>query len=190
MEHEMERAHRVARRAYELGRLRRGLSRALLIAALAAAATAIVVGSRALVLLPVTVAVWTLVEWRGSWLREGARRGLLAGVASLFLPLSVLRPCCGPEAMARGADCCATAMPSSCAGVGALLGVSLTLLLPRAPRARRVEAALGMALGTGALAALRCGPLMLGEAAGLLGGLMAGLAAASLARAWMDRRLA
>ena len=112
------------------------------------------------------------------------------GMASLFLPLSVLRPCCSPEAMAAGGDCCTTAMPSTCAGVGALLGLSLVLLLPRAPRSRRVEAALGMALGTGALAALRCGPLLLGEAAGLLGGLMAGVVAASAARAWMDRRTA
>jgi hypothetical protein len=190
MKGDFDSARRAARRAYELGRLRQGLGRALVVAAAAGAASAIVVGWRAMAWLPVTAAVWAFVEWRGAWLREGARRGLLAGMASLFLPLSVLRPCCSPEAMASGTNCCTTAMPSTCAGVGALLGLSLALLLPRAPRTRRLEAALGMALGTGALAALRCGPLLLGEAVGLLGGLMAGVAAASLARAWMDRRAA
>jgi hypothetical protein len=47
-----------------------------------------------------------------------------------------------------------------------------------------------MALGTGALVALRCGPLLLGEAVGLLAGLTAGVVAAGLARAWLDRRKA
>jgi len=188
METDQGRARRAARRAYELGRLRAGLGRALVVAAAAAGAAAIVVGWRATAWLPVTVVVWTLVEWRGAWLREGARRGLLAGLASLFLPLSILRPCCSPEAMASGMACCDKAMPSTCAAVGALLGLSLALLLPRAPRERRLETALGMALGTGALATLRCGPLLLGEAAGLLGGLAAGVVAAGLARAWMDRR--
>jgi hypothetical protein len=47
-----------------------------------------------------------------------------------------------------------------------------------------------MALGVGAVAALRCAPLLYGEAAGLLNGLMVGVAAASLARAWLDRRTA
>jgi hypothetical protein len=187
---DFDHTYRAARRAYELGRLGGALKRALVVAAAAASAGAIVVGWRAIAWLPVTVVVWTFVEWRGTWLREGARRGLLAGLASLFLPLSVLRPCCSPEAMARGADCCATAMPSTCAGVGALFGLSLALLLPRAPRTRRLETAMGMALGTGALVALRCGPLLLGEAVGLLGGLTAGVVAASLARAWLDRRVA
>jgi hypothetical protein len=44
------------------------------------------------------------------------------------------------------------------------------------------------AVGAASVAALRCGPLLMGEAAGLLGGLTAGVLAASLARAWMDRR--
>jgi hypothetical protein len=188
MEGDFDRAYRAARRAYEMGRLRRGAGRALVVAALAASCTAVVLGWRSLVWLPVTVVTWSFIEWRGAWLREGARRGLLAGMASLFLPLSVLRPCCSSGVMA--ADCCATAMPSTCAGAGALLGVSLALLLPRAPRAQRLETAFGMALGTAAVAALRCGPLLLGEAVGLLGGLMAGVAAASLARAWMDHRTA
>ncbi len=183
MEADFERARRAARRAYELGRLGGGLKRALVVAAAAAGASAVVVGWHALAWLPVSVIVWTFVEWRGAWLREGARRGLLGGLASLFLPLSILRPCCSPEAMASGVDCCTTTMPSTCAGVGALLGLSLALLLPRAPPERRLETALGLALGTGALAALRCGPLLLGEAVGLLGGLLAGLVAACVARA-------
>lgn len=190
METDVERARRAARRAYEIGRLHRGLGRALVVAALAAAASGLVLGWRSLVWLPVTVVIWTFVEQRGAWLHQGARRGLLAGVASLFLPLSILRPCCSPDAMAAGADCCTTTMPSCCAAVGALFGLSLALLLPRAPRERRFETAVGAALGVGAVATLRCGPLLLGEAVGLLGGLAAGVAAAALARAWVDRGVA
>jgi hypothetical protein len=44
-----------------------------------------------------------------------------------------------------------------------------------------------MVLGVGSVAALRCGALLFGEAAGLIGGLVAGVVAANLARAWMDR---
>jgi hypothetical protein len=79
-------------------------------------------------------------------------------------------------------------MPQACTAVGALLGLSLALLVPRAPRTHRVTVAMGMALGVGSVAVLRCGALFFGEAAGLLGGLMAGIVAASLARAWIDRR--
>jgi hypothetical protein len=184
MEGEHEIAHRAAKRAYELGRLRTAVLRATAVAVLVAGAAAIAVGARALVWLPLTWLGWVLVEWRGTWLLRGARRGLLAGVAALFLPLSILRPCCGTGAV----ECCSGAMPPLCAAVGGLLGLSLALLIPRAPGARRVEAALGVAIGAASVAALRCGPLLIGEAAGLLGGLTAGVLAASLARAVVDRR--
>lgn len=184
MDGDQKRARRAVKRAYELGRFRTAALRAATVAAVVAGAAAIAVGARALVWLPLTLLAWILVEWRGTWLLRGARRGLLAGVAALFLPLSVLRPCCA----AGTVDCCSGSMPPVCAAVGGLLGLSLALLIPRAPGARRVEAALGVAVGAASVAALRCGPLLMGEAAGLLGGLTAGVLAASLARGWMDRR--
>ena len=184
MDGDQERARRAAKRAYELGRLRTAVLRAAAVAALVAGAAAIAVGGRALAWLPLTMLAWMLVEWRGTWLLRGARRGLLAGLAALFLPLSVLRPCCAGGTV----ECCSGSMPPVCAAVGGLLGLSLALLIPKAPGARRVEAALGVAVGAASVAALRCGPLLMGEAAGLLGGLTAGVLAASLARAWMDHR--
>ena len=179
-----ETVRRAAKRAYELGRLRTAALHAVAVAVLVAGAAAIAVGIRALAWLPLTLLAWILVEWRGAWLLRGAQRGLLAGVAALFLPLSILRPCCA----AGTVECCSGSMPPMCAAIGGLLGLSLALLIPKAPGSRRVEAALGVAVGAASVAALRCGPLLLGEAAGLLGGLTAGVLAASLARAWMDRR--
>lgn len=187
MESELERARKAARRAYELGRLRASLPKAAVITAGAALLAALALGPRALLWSPVTLLVWAFVEWRGAWLREGARRGLVAGVAAIFLPLSILRPCCRIEDGASAASCGTETMPQACVVAGVLLGLSLAVLLPRAPSARRIEAAVGMALGVGSVAALRCAPLVLGEAIGLLGGLMAGVAAASVARAWVDR---
>ena len=183
MESNLERARRATRRAYEVGRLRTAAMHAAAVAATVAAAATIAVGPRALVWLPLTLLGWILVEWRGVWLLRGARRGLLAGVAALFLPLSILRPCCAAGAV----DCCTGAMLQNCAAVGGLFGLSLALLIPRARGARRWEAALGVSLGAASVAVLRCGPLLLGEAAGLLGGLAAGVLAASCARACVDR---
>lgn len=159
--------------------------RAAAIVATAGAVAAFVVGRRSLVWLPLSLLVWVFIEWRGAWLMHGARRGLLAGVASLFLPLSVLRPCCGIDMDMSSGQCCT--MPQACVAVGALLGLSLALLVPHAPSEHRVTTAIGMALGVGSVAALRCGPLLLGESAGLIGGLVTGVVAASLARAWIDR---
>lgn len=180
-------ARRAARRAYEIGRIRSGLVRALVIACLAAPVASAVVGRRALVWLPVTLIIWAVVAWRGTWLEKGARRGLLAGVAAFLLPLSLLRPCCNAMASSAGQGC-AAGLSGPCVAVGALFGLSLALLIPRAPDDRRAEAAVGVALGAASLAVLRCAPLLLGEALGLLGGLVAGVAAAGFAHAWAGRR--
>lgn len=67
-----------------------------------------------------------------TWLLRGAQRGLLAGVAALFLPLSILRPCCSSGSV----ECCSGAMRPLCAAVGGLLGLSLALLIRGAPGAR------------------------------------------------------
>ena len=129
MESDLEKPRRLARRAYELGRLRQATLRGAGITALVGVAAMTALGARALAWLPLTMLGWALLEWRGTWLLRGARRGLLAGIAALFLPLSLLRPCCATGAI----DCCTGAMPQVCMAVGGLLGLSLALLIPRAP---------------------------------------------------------
>ncbi|CAN98273.1 MULTISPECIES: hypothetical protein [Sorangium] len=178
-------ARRAARRAYELGRLRSSALRAAMVAAVSAAAAVVAVGPDALAWVPVTLLVWIFIEWRGTWLLRGARGGLLAGLTTLALPLSILRPCCRLDADMSSGTCCT--MPGACVVVGAMLGLSLALVVPRVPSERRATTAIGMVLGVGSVAALRCGALLFGEAAGLIGGLVAGVVAANLARAWMDR---
>jgi hypothetical protein len=185
MESNFESARRAARRAYELGRLRMSTARAAGVAAASAAVALVAVGPRALVWLPVTMVAWVVIEWRGTWLQRGARRGLVAGLVTLALPISILRPCCRVDVDMSSGTCCT--MPGACVAAGALLGLSLALLVPRVPSEHRATAALGMVLGVGSVAALRCGPLLLGEASGLIGGLAAGVIAANIARAWMDR---
>lgn len=186
MESSFEAARRAARRAYELGRLRVSLARAAGMTAIAAAVALVIVGQRALVWLPMTALVWIFIEWRGAWLQRGARRGFAAGLVTLALPLSILRPCCRMDVDAAAGSCCT--MPGACVAAGALLGLSLALLVPHAPRDQRAAAALGMMLGVASVAALRCSALLFGEAAGLIGGLAAGVVAANLARAWVDQR--
>jgi hypothetical protein len=188
-----------ALRAYEIGRLRTSVKRALAITLVVALGSLLLVGTRALPWLAVTFGVWLFVEWRGGWLLRGARRGLLAGAASLMVPLSVLRPCCAthPADAAMAMDCCHGTMPGTCAAVGATIGLSLSLLVPSPsmgalgpdkPFNKKVAAAAGMALGAISVALLRCAPLLVGEGLGLLGGLFAGVVAASAARAVIDRR--
>jgi hypothetical protein len=178
-------AHRAARLHYELGRLASAARHAGLVTAAVALVAGITLGRRALVLLPLTLVVVLLTEWRGAYLMKGARRGVVAGVASLLVPLSVLRPCCAMDAKAMGTTCCT--MPSACWGAGAVVGLVMALLVPAAPEGRRMEAALGMILGVTCVALVRCSALFLGETAGLLGGMAAGVIATSLARAWMER---
>jgi hypothetical protein len=84
-------------------------------------------------------------------------------------------------------------MPSACGITGIVFGLSLALFLPYAREAvfsKRLEAAAGMALGAVSMAAMRCSGLFQGEAIGLLAGLFAGVVAAGIARAWIDRRRA
>jgi hypothetical protein len=63
----------------------------------------------------------------------------------------------------------------------------MALVMPAAPQGRRAEAALGLILGVTSVSLVRCSMLFVGEAAGLLGGMVAGIVASSLARAWMAR---
>lgn len=178
--------YRGARRQYELGRLLWALRHGAVVTVAVALLCALAFAGRGLVWLPVTFVTMTFTEWRGVFLMKGARRGLLAGFASSLLPLSVLRPCCGVDARAMGATCCT--MPSACAAAGAAVGLAMAVLLPKAPEGQRTEAVVGMVLGVSSVAVLRCSTLFLGEAAGLLGGMVAGVVATSLASAWLGGR--
>jgi hypothetical protein len=185
MESNFDVAYRATRRQYELGRLTGALRHAAMVTILVALGAGFMFGKSALVWLPVTFLAVTLTEWRGVFLMKAARRGLLAGFGSMLLPLSILRPCCGVDAKAMGVACCV--MPSACWAAGSVVGLAMALLLPKAPEGRRMEAAFGMILGVTAVAVTRCSMLFLGEAVGLLGGIMAGVVASSLARAWLSR---
>jgi hypothetical protein len=184
--HRTSRTYRATRRAYELGRLAMAVRRAGFFTLGVAVMSAALCGRESLVWLPVTFTVVALTEWRGGLLVKGARRGLFAGVASMVLPLSLLRPCCGLDAKAMGTTCCT--MPSVCWAAGGAVGLAVALLMPVAPAGRRSEAALGLVLGVTSVALVRCSMLFVGEAAGLLGGMAAGIVASSLARAWLGGR--
>jgi hypothetical protein len=177
-------AYRAARRAYEAGRLRAAALRGAAVAAAAGVLTVLVPGPRAIAWLPLTWLVVAFAEWRGLSLAKGARRGVLAGAATLFLPVTLLRTCCAADAAMDGACC---ARPEACVAAGLLVGLVLAAGLP-VRGGSRVQAAIGMAAGMLAVASLRCGGLVLGEALGLLGGLAAGVAVAGVASSLLDLR--
>jgi hypothetical protein len=172
-------ARQRTRRAYERGRVVTAARRAGLVL-LPIVAMALASGERrALALLPVTFVAWMLAQWRGGALLRGAYYGLAGGAVTCLLPLTVLRPCCTPEAMARGGDCCT--MPSACGVAGMLLGFGLAALVPAGPARWRTAA--GIAVGLASVAVLRCATLFGAEAAGLMGGLVAGVFAGAAASA-------
>jgi hypothetical protein len=177
---ETDALRRRARFAYERGRLYVAAMRAsgvvLAVALLAAWRTT----PASFVWLPVTFALWCLAAQRGGDVLRGARRGLLVGLASFALPWSLLRPCCPPG----GGDGCEN--PWQCLGAGAVLG-ALLLLMPLPRRAARFEALLGVALGAIAGAIVQCGALFVGEALGLLTGILLAATASVLARGLFDR---
>jgi len=179
MSAEMSAEYQGARRAYELGRARFALVRALLIASPLAVLGLLSSGRSALFALPITLALWAFALFRGSWLLRGAWYGLLGGLVTASLPLSLLRPCCDPNAP-PGMNCCT--MPGACLGAGALIGMLLASVVPFS-KATWWRTALGIALGMTSVAVLKCATLFAGEAIGLLGGLAVGVAAVSAARA-------
>lgn len=170
------------RRVYELGRLRTSLRRALYVLVPVSIVAFAVTGREAAAWLPVTLAVWVFAHWRGGPLLRGAFFGLAGGLVTYALPMTLLRPCCAPEAMAAaaaaGRDCCT--MPGACLGVGAALGMVMALFVPAGPSRWRTAA--GMGLGVASVAILRCATLFAGEAVGLVGGLVAGVLAATMAQ--------
>jgi hypothetical protein len=178
-------ARRRARRAYELARLRTGAVRALALAAIVGVAAYVSRGADGLAWLPLTAAVWTAIEWRGGAVLRGGRVGAGVGLMALAVPLWALRTCCRAGDAMMGTGCCN--LTGACSAVGAALGLTLAIFLVRVPRARLVETALGMGLALLAVAAVRCGGMLEGEALGLLGGLAAGALASSLVAALVDR---
>jgi hypothetical protein len=177
-------AHASSLRAYERGRLRSAALHAVTFGLLAAALSLAFVSASGVVWLPLTLAAWMFVEWRGVGLLRGARVGALAGAVTLALPMSVLHRCCKPGALEMmGADCCT--MPGACAGAGVLVGLVLACFLPL--DGKRWQTVSGMVLGIAAVAPMKCTSLLLGEALGLVGGLLAGVLAATAVRAVVSR---
>lgn len=170
--------YRRARRAYELGRLRSSLEKAALVTALVALLGWVTAGASSLRLLPLTLVIWALVHWVGQSVQRGALYGLLGGVVTQLLPMSILRPCCDMNAT-PGADCCT--MPGACLLAGAAVGVAMAAVVPFG-RASWKQTATGMAAGLTSVAVLKCATLFGGEALGLVAGLVGGLALASAAR--------
>jgi hypothetical protein len=175
-----------ARRAYEYGRLETSVRRAAILTVAFGVASWLLSGTRALVWLPLTFSAWLFVYWRGEAVLRGAWLGLLGGAATFVLPMSMLRPCCVGRLVEAGASCCT--MPGACVGAGAVVGLLLAALVP-VTRETWPKVASGMVLGAASVAVLRCASLFAGEALGLVGGLLLGLAAASAARAFLGRRV-
>lgn len=180
--------YKASRRAYELGRLRSGAWKAALVTVVVAVFGVVTSGATVLVVVPFTVAAWIFAFWRGDVFLRGAFYGLLGGIVTSMLPMSVLRPCCaaGGAGMAPGMDCCT--MPGACLSAGALVGLVLAAVVPFG-KAAWWRTATGVAVGMASVAILKCATLFAGEAFGLVGGLVAGVAAATAAKAVAQRRL-
>lgn len=180
-----EATRRKARRAYELGRLRQGALRAVALALVAGVGAFACAGPTALVWLPLTVLVWTGLEWRGGAVLRGGRVGAGGGLAALVIPLWAFRSCCRAGDAMMGKDCCN--MTDACTMVGGAIGLLLAVFLVGAPRSERRERALGMVLALLAVASGKCAELLAGEALGLLGGLAAGALASMALAAVVER---
>jgi len=181
---EMTTNFRAARRAYERGRLRVALGRALWVALPVAGLALLTSGRSALLVLPVTLALWVLAHFRGDELLRGAWYGLMGGLVTAVLPMSVLRPCCAMN-VAPGVDCCT--MPGACLGAGALVGIVLAAAVPFG-KATWWRTAFGIALGMASIAVIKCTTLFAGEAVGLIGGLAAGVAVVAFTKGVLARR--
>jgi hypothetical protein len=180
-----ELSSRLARRAYETARLRRGGIHAAALGLLLGLFAVIGAGIKALAWLPVFLLVWTALEWRGGALLRGGRVGALFGVLVALMPSSVFMSCCRFGCTMASGVCCNTSR--ACAGVGALVGLGVAAVLSRLPAQRRLEATVGASLGIVATAVPRCAGLMVGEGVGLILGLVAGTVAAGLVCLVVDR---
>jgi hypothetical protein len=158
-----------ARRAYERGRLEAGLRTAAWVAPMVAVSL-VTCGHPAATLLTGTalVTLVTLLVARGGEGSRGVRRGLVAGIAPLLLPVAVHmigHSCHG--------DGPCLLFPTTCIGGGVLAGLGLCLLAPgRLPRGL---GGLAAAFATAFLAgSLGCVLLGLGGVAGMIAGMTVG----------------
>jgi len=184
-------AKAAALRAYEVGRARTSLVRAAFVSAVIAAFGYVLLGRSALPWTMLPLAVVFIAEYRGMGLASGVRRGVLVGLVTLAVPLSLLRPCCDPKVMemaARTGDMSCCTDWSCCLLIGLLLGVLASFAMPRVDRGGARTTVLGFAAGAASVAALRCSMLFYGEALGLFGGLLTALVIASAARAFLPQR--
>lgn len=177
-------AYQRVRRAYELGRARTSFVRASVVVAPITLLASLFGGHLGLAWLPVTLATWLVVHWRGGPLLRGAYVGLAGGLVTLALPMTLLRPCCSPEAMATDMECCT--QPSACITVGGLLGIVLAAFVPNTTA--RWRTAVGVAMGVASVAILRCSTLFAAEAVGLVGGLLGAILVATIGRDILTRR--
>lgn len=183
------RARDRVRGAYERARARNGIFRGVLIAALVATTAVWKQDPMSAPLALIVLGVVAAAEWRGGAAASGIRVGLGGGFLALLAPNSVLRPCCAAHAgLAAACDC--GMMSSSCWTAGALIGLIVGVLLPRARRARHLESAAGGVLAAVSVAAVRCAGLFLGEALGLLGGIIMGVAIVGTVSAWLQPKTA
>jgi hypothetical protein len=180
-----------ALRAYEVGRARTSLLRAAVVSFVIALVGYVLHGRSTLGWTVLPFAVVFASEYRGLGLAIGVRRGVLVGLATLAVPLWLLRPCCDPvmmEMAARTGDMSCCTDWSCCLVIGLLLGVVSSFAMPRADRGSTHLTLFGFVAGAASVAALRCSMLFYGEALGLFGGLLTALVVASAARAFLPQR--
>ncbi len=164
-----------AKRRYEWARVVRSAMLAAIMIGVAALIARFAMPNAAWWPFPIAALLFAGLEYRGQAAMKGARRGYIAGLVLLAAPIALLRPCCiGMDTAAMGTNCCT--MPSMCAGVGVAIGLALSLVRPRS--GSRVEAAFGLWLGVASIASMRCTGLFIGEAFGLMAGLLAGVSVA------------
>lgn len=181
-------AARVARRAYEMARFRRGVVRGALLAGALALVASVVVGREAALPLAGLFAVWAALEWRGGpWLR-GARLGVPAGVLSWLVPTAAIDGCCRLGCALTGGACCG--VTGACTMFGVVLGLAVGVAVTRGRDPWRIESAVGGAVALIAAAAPRCATLVIGESIGLVLGVLAGAAVAAAIGAALRPRAA
>jgi hypothetical protein len=162
----------LARRAYERGRARLGLTRAAVVAPVAALAFLQCTSAFPIALaVAVLAGLVGLLSWRGQDYGRGGRAGLVAGLAPFAVPLlsSATGILCG--------NICVV-MPAACVAGGLLGGLALAVRLQGRPGrgSRFWLSALAVTLSAGAVGCLGAGLMgLFGMAAGLFGGATPGV---------------
>jgi hypothetical protein len=159
---------RRARRAYEAGRFEAALRLAAWVVPMVAVSAITGGHLRSTALTGVTlVALVTALAWRGGDEGRGVRRGLVAGLGPLLLPVAVRA--CGHSCT----DGACLLFPTACIAGGAIAGVAVALLASTSftARPRLLVSAFATAFLTGSLG---CVLLGLGGIAGMTAGMALG----------------